>query len=173
MKKLLVVVLVLAAGAYVYLISLGIHRNVAVENGEQGGMLLVGNHHVGPYYTIGNVFEELQTFNPSGEFVGVFFDDPEVVPDDSCRSFAGWIVPSTAAGLELMGQHQHLRLLPIERRQSVYCDWEGGNMLGMLIGTFKAYPALGLAAEAQGWTGETVIAYEHYHEGQTRFVMQY
>jgi len=73
----------------------------------------------------------------------------------------------------VMGQNQGFRMLPIERRTSTFCDWEGKTMLGRLIGTTKAYPALGIAAEEQGWTGEKVIAYEQYQEGKTRFVMQY
>lgn len=173
MKKVIWIALALVGIAFAYLMSQGLYRSVEVQTGEQGGMLLVGLDHTGPYYSIGDVFESLRSDAGDAEFVGVYFDNPDLVPEDSCRSFAGWIVPSTAAGLEAMGRNHKLRMLPIERRPSTYCDWEGSGMVGILLGTFKAYPALGEVAAQQGWSGEDVIAYEHYTDGSTRFVMQY
>ena len=58
MKKIIWIALALVGTAFAYLISQGLHRSVEVQTGEQGGMLLVGLDHTGPYYTIGDVAKE-------------------------------------------------------------------------------------------------------------------
>ncbi len=63
---------------------------------ERAPLRLVGLWHEGDYHQIGRVFEkvmaaaEIESWPRSEAFtVGVYFDDPDVVPMDNCRSFAG------------------------------------------------------------------------------------
>ena len=63
---------------------------------EQAPLQVVGLWHSGDYNEIGRVFEkvmaaaEIESWPRSELFtVGVYFDDPDVVPAESCRSFAG------------------------------------------------------------------------------------
>jgi len=173
MKKVIYIAVGLAIAALGFLVSQGLLRSVTVEQGMQGGFILLGVDHTGPYHTIGDAFQELQQLYPEGEFSGIYFDNPDSIPADSLRSFAGFKV-TAAKGLQEMGEHHQLRMHNVEMRPAQFVDWEcGQNMVGILIGTFKAYPALGLACEAAGWTGETVIAYEEYTANGVRYVMQY
>ncbi len=174
MKKLLWVILVLFVGALGFLGTHGLFSSVAVQQGEQGGFVLIGLDHVGPYHEIGALFQELREEFPEGEFVGVFLDDPETIPEDSLRSFAGVKMNTAAEGLDQMAKHPKMRVQRIEKRPAHYVDWEGSrNMISIILGTMKAYPALSDACETTGWSGNTVVAYEAYSEGITRFVMQY
>jgi len=174
MKKLLIGLVVLALVGVGFLSTQGLFTSVEVKQGEQGGHFLVGKHHMGPYYTIGDVFTELHSQSPDAHFMGVYFDDPDTTPEDSCRSFAGWQVASAAAGLEWVAAHPDYSLFEIKKRRSMYCDWPHPQGLGMLMGTFKAYPALGEAAVATGdFTLEGMVAFEDYGEESMRFVMQY
>jgi len=173
MRKLLWIVLVLVALVFGFLVSQGLYTSVEVQQGEQGGFILLGMDHVGPYAEIGNAFTALKELHPDGEFSGVYFDDPETVAADSLRAFAGVRV-TTAEGLDQMAKHHTLRLHHIERRPSHFIDWpHGSNLVGILLGTFKAYPALGEASAATGFSGGDVIAYETYGPDGVRYVMQY
>ena len=48
MKKVLWIVLALVAIVFGFLISQGLYRTVEVEQGEQGGFILVGVDHAAP-----------------------------------------------------------------------------------------------------------------------------
>ena len=95
MKKVLWIVLALVAIVFGFLISQGLYRTVEVEQGEQGGFILVGVDHVGPYMEIGAAFAKVKTQFPDGELAGIYYDNPEFVPEDSLRSFAGVKVSAT------------------------------------------------------------------------------
>ena len=173
MKKALWVVLALVAVVYAFLISQGLYRTVEVKQGEQGGFILLGVDHVGPYMNIGTAFESLQAVFPEGDFAGVYYDNPDQVPEDSLRAFAG-IKVSATEGLELLATHPKMRLVEVANRPSFYTEWKASaGSLGMFLGIMKAYPALKGACEETGLCSENSIAYEDYSATGTRFVMQY
>lgn len=172
MKKVLWIVLALVAIVYGFLITQGLYRTVEVQQGEQGGFILVGIDHVGPYMEIGNAFAEVQAQFPDGEFAGIYYDNPEFVAEDSLRSFAGVKVSATD-GLEAIAAHPEFRLVEVEKGPSLYTDWSGGSgTVSMILGTMKAYPALKAACEETGLCSETSIAFEEYSDAGTRYVMK-
>ena len=70
--------------------------NRPIDIAERQPLRLVGLWHSGDYHEIGRVFEkvmaaaEIESWPRSAAFtVGVYFDDPDVVPLENCRSFAG------------------------------------------------------------------------------------
>ena len=173
MKKVLWIVLALVGIVYGFLISQGLYRTVEVQQGEQGGFILVGVDHVGPYMEIGSAFAEVQAQFPDGEFAGIYYDNPEFVAEDSLRSFAGVKVSATD-GLEAIAAHPEFRLVEVEKGPSLYTDWSGDSgTVSMILGTMKAYPALKAACEETGLCSETSIAFEEYSETGTRYVMTY
>ena len=173
MKKVLWIVLALVAIVFGFLISQGLYRTVEVQQGEQGGFILVGVDHVGPYMEIGNAFAEVQAQFPDGEFAGIYYDNPEFVAEDSLRSFAGVKVSATD-GLEAIAAHPEFRLVEVEKGPSLYTEWSGGSgVVSMILGTMKAYPALKAACEETGLCSETSIAFEEYSDAGTRYVMTY
>ena len=173
MKKALIVSGGLVLVVWGLLMSQGLYSSIEIEQGEQGGFILLGMDHVGPYQEIGSAFEALQLKFPEGEFSGVYFDDPATVSADSLRSFAGMKV-SAAEAIRQMGMDHSLRIFEIERRPAHFVNWaHGDNMVGIIIGTMKAYPALTVACEETGWSGESPLAYEDYSSEGIRYVMQY
>ena len=173
MKKALWIVLALVAIVYGFLISQGLYRTVDVQQGEQGGFILVGVDHVGSYMEIGTAFAEVQAQFPEGEFAGIYYDNPEFVAEDSLRSFAGVKVSATD-GLEAIAAHPGFRLVEVEKGPSFYTDWSGGSgTVSIILGTMKTYPALKAACEATGLCSESSIAFEEYSETGTRYVMTY
>ena len=173
MKKVLWIVLALVAIVYGFLISQGLYRTVEVQQGEQGGFILVGVDHVGSYMEIGGAFAEVQAQFPDGEFAGIYYDNPEFVAEDSLRSFAGVKVSATD-GLEAIAAHPEFRLVEVEKGPSLYTDWSGGSgTVSIILGTMKAYPALKAACEETGLCTENSIAFEEYSDAGTRYVMTY
>ena len=173
MKKVLWIVLALVAIVYGFLITQGLYRTVEVQQGEQGGFILVGLDHVGSYMEIGNAFAEVQAQFPDGEFAGIYYDNPEFVAEDSLRSFAGVKVSATD-GLEAIAAHPEFRLVEVEKGPSLYTDWSGGSgTVSIILGTMKAYPALKAACEETGLCTEKSIAFEEYSDAGTRYVMTY
>ena len=173
MKKVLWIVLALVAIVYGFLISQGLYRTVEVQQGEQGGFILVGVDHVGSYMEIGNAFAEVKAQFPDGEFAGIYYDNPEFVAEDSLRSFAGVKVSATD-GLEAIAEHPGFRLVEVEKGPSLYTDWSGSSgTVSIILGTMKAYPALKAACEETGLCSETSIAFEEYSDAGTRYVMTY
>ena len=173
MKKVLWIVLALVAIVYGFLITQGLYRTVEVQQGEQGGFILVGVDHVGPYMEIGNAFAVVQAQFPDGEFAGIYYDNPEFVAEDSLRSFAGVKVSATD-GLEAIAAHPEFRLVEVEKGPSLYTEWSGrSGVVSMILGTMKAYPALKAACEETGLCSETSIAFEEYSDSGTRYVMTY
>lgn len=172
MKKALWVVLALVAVVYAFLISQGLYRTVEVKQGEQGGFILLGVDHVGPYMNIGTAFESLQAVFPEGDFAGVYYDNPDQVPEDSLRAFAGVKVSATD-GLEAIAAYPEFRLVEVEKGPSLYTYWSGGSgAISMILGTMKAYPALKAACEDTDLCTENSIAFEEYSDAGTRYVMK-
>ena len=172
MKNVLCIVLALVAIVFGFLISQGLYRTVEVEQGEQGGFILVGVDHVGPYMEIGAAFAKVKTQFPDGELAGIYYDNPEFVPEDSLRSFAGVKVSATE-GLTAIAAHPGFRLVEVEKGPSLYTEWSGGSgVVSMILGTMKAYPALKAACEETGLCTENSIAFEEYSDAGTRYVMK-
>ena len=173
MKKVLWIVLALVAIVFGFLISQGLYRTVEGEQGEQGGFILVGVDHVGPYMEIGAAFAKVKTQFQDGELAGIYYDNPEFVPEDSLRSFAGVKVSATE-GLTAIAAHPGFRLVEVEKGPSLYTEWSGrSGVVSMILGTMKAYPALKAACEETGLCTENSIAFEEYSDAGTRYVMTY
>ena len=173
MKKLLWIVLALVALVFGFLVTQGLYRTVEVQQGEQGGFILVGVDHVGPYMEIGGAFAKVKAQFPDGELAGIYYDNPELVPEDSLRSFAGVKVSATA-GLEAIADHPGFRLVVFEKGPALYTEWSGGSgVVSMILGTVKAYPALKAACKETGLCTENSIAFEEYSDSGTLYVMTY
>lgn len=173
MKKILWIVLALVALVFGFLTSKGLYCTVEVQQGEQGGFILVGVDHVGPYMEIGGAFAKVKAQFPDGKLAGIYYHKPEFVPEDSLRSFAGVKVSATE-GLEAIAAHPGFRLVEIEKGPALYTLWSGGSgLVSIILGTMKAYPALKAACEETGLYTENSIAFEEYSDAGTRYVITY
>jgi len=156
----------------------GAFADVKVEQGNQGGYLLIGADHKGSYQKIGSVFSKVKEAQiahkmDSAMFVGVYYDDPGKVEEAKLRSFAGIVVKDSIDGLKLIKSNPDFHFVSIANRKSYYTELETSGMLSMIIAAVKAYPKLGEAITADRISPDSQgMAFEEYHEGFTRFVMQ-
>ncbi len=178
MKKVLIVIgAILLIFVAVYAFNGGFSK-ADVRMQHQNEMLIVGIDHKGAYKNIGGAFDKMTKIKEttkldSAIFVGVYFDDPKTVAEDSLKSFAGFTVPNMETGTAICKSNPGCYILPIEEGEAYVCDLKTSGTLSMIIAAMKAYPALGEAAEGLSSSKKVTHVYEMYLDGFTRFVMQF
>jgi hypothetical protein len=174
MKKILIALLALVLIAFVYLLTQGLMQRVHVEQRTMPGYRIVGVEHVGPYEKIGDSFERVHKIADENgvnvHMIGVYFDNPNEVSQDSLRSLAGLIV-SEADSMKLSAV-PGLKMLSIPPGNAAASTFETGGMVSMIIGAMKSYPELTEYVMAKGVAEDVVFVYEVYEEGKTEYVMQ-
>jgi hypothetical protein len=174
MKKVLIALLLLVFAVFVYLITQGLMQHVHVEQRAMPGYRIVGIEHVGPYEKIGDAFNRVHDFADKNgvavHMIGVYFDNPNEVPQDSLRSLAGLIV-SEADSIKLSAV-PGLKMLSIPPGNAAASTFETGGMVSMIIGAMKSYPELTEYVTSKGVAEDVVFVYEVYGEGKTDYVMQ-
>ena len=174
MKKLLLALLILVSPVIVYLSTQGLFRKVAIEQRTMPGFRVVGIEHIGPYEKIGDAFSKVhQIAEENGvpvKMIGVYFDNPNEVEEDSLRSLAGIIV-SEADSVKL-STLSHVKSLNIPPGGAAVSDFETDGMVSMIIGAMKSYPKLTEYVEEHGIAEDVNFVYEVYGEGRTEYVMQ-
>lgn len=178
LKYLTIGIAALGVTIFITLWRAGAFSEVNIQKGTQGGYLLVGADHVGSYQKIGSTFAKVKDAQiahkmDSSMFVGVYFDDPGTVEESKLRSFAGIVVKDSSEGNKLLKSNPDFHFVSIKQRNSYFTELKTSGMLSMIIAAVKAYPKLGeaissdrVSPNAQG------MAFEEYHDGFTRFVMQ-
>ena len=177
-KILTLVLLLLGALLFGTLAYNGAFQKVNVEKGTQGGYWIVGFDHKGSYQEIGPTFNKVRKMVnaeniDSNLYVGIYFDDPGKVEESKLRSIAGMIINDTTYLSKLKPNYPKLKLFSVPKSYSYFTELETKGMISMIIAAIKAYPALGesITKDKAAPNGQG-LAFEEYHTGFTRFVMQ-
>ncbi len=179
---LLVLVVLLALVAWN-----GAFASVNIKEGTEGGYRIAGYYHRGAYKNIGTTFGKVSALTEKafgkpakagedfvfagGEVLGLYFDDPKTVAEDSLRSFASVVVPTVADSLALVKADPSVVFLNIPKGDAYYCDLKTTGMMSMIIAAIKAYPALGEYVQQHPPKKTVTHVFEVYRQGYTRFVM--
>jgi hypothetical protein len=177
-KVLTLILLLLGAILFGTLAYNGAFQKVEIEKGTQGGYWIMGFDHKGSYQEIGPTFNKVRKMVDaekidSNLFVGIYFDDPGKVEESKLRSIAGMIIKDTAYLSRLKPDYPKLRIFSVPKSYSYFTELETKGMISMIIAAVKAYPALGesITKDKAAPNGQG-LAFEEYHSGFTRFVMQ-
>lgn len=174
-RTLLWFVILLCSAITGLLFYVGFFQSLEVQSGQQGGYLLGGFYHVGPYEQIGPTFERTHRIAdslgfPTDTLIGFYFSDPEVVPADSLESFVGALVASGDFAYVGNIDPGQLNLFPIYEGEALYVDFPRKNDLSMIVGAIRVYPFLTDEAAKRGF--EVGQVYEIYTESNIRYVFQ-
>lgn len=174
MKKFLIGLFILVSLVFVYLISQGLLQSVKVEQRMMPGFRIAGIRHIGPYEKIGDAFNQIHAVaDEQGvpvKMIGVYFDNPNEVVEDSLRSLAGIIVSEEdSARLSVLS---NLTFLTIPAGNAAVSNFETDGMVSMIIGAMKSYPTLTEYVAEKGLAEQVNFVYEVYGEGKTEYVMQ-
>ena len=178
MKKILLLVFIIIIAILGFLSYQGLWASANIEKSEEGGYLMIGMEHRGAYYKISNTMNRLEKEvteagieNPN--FAGVYYDDPDMVAEDSLRSFAAVIINNPADSAKLVSM-KGFKLVNIERGNALICDMKTHGMVSTIIAVYKAYPAFSAYFVTHPEEAKTIkYTYELYKEDTTRFVFQY
>lgn len=178
MKKLamaLGIVLVLILGVFAYS---GGFQSIEVKEGSSEAHLIVGFRHQGPFHEIGEKFKMAQDMGTQlmmyrDSAIGIYFDDPGEVAEDSLRSFAGIVVKDSTQAKAFMGyakgKGQEAILMRIEAGKTAYVNFQTNTALSYMIGPFKCYPAIGEYLMKKGDEGKKSV-YEIYTLSECTYV---
>jgi len=174
MKKFLIIVLLLISLVFIYVSTQGLFQPVVVEQRSMPGYRVVGIQHIGPYEKIGDAFNQMHSIAEEQgvpvKMIGVYFDNPNEVVEDSLRSIAGLVV--SEADSAKLSKLPDLRVLSIPPGNAAVSDFKTGSMASMIIGAMKSYPKLTEYVAEKGLTQRITFVYEVYGEGKTEYVMQ-
>ena len=153
---------------------LGAFAKLQINDSVQGGYVVAGYDHTGPFEKIGAAFKRAQTTADSlgissDEMVGIYYSNPEEVEEDSLLSYAGVVLGRTSENLGTM-DFADLRLERIPEGRALWIDFAKPNDLAIAIGALRAYPMLTKASIEAGL--EPGWVYEVHSEGMIRFVFQ-
>lgn len=178
LKKVLLSIAALVVLLFAFLVYEGLFAKTNIVTAEEGGYLMMGLDHRGGYHKIGDVFEKVkaqvsQSGIANAKYAGVYFDDPDTVPEDSLKSFAAVIVTSTQDSLKL-ASIEGFHAIQINRGKAMICDMESHGFVSQMLSIIKAYGAFGdyFTANPEEANGLKFV-YELYNEKGTRFVFQF
>lgn len=176
LKWLLVTVLVLAAISFVFLAYMGVLTKPSVSEAKMGPYLFAYEEYTGPYMNTGKVFDKVYRSLKSDGIettrgLGVYFDDPSVVPAEKLRSQCGSIIEDKDASRFAKVARKYL-IKRIKSSDSLVVEFPIRNSFSYMVGPMKAYPALGEYALAKGY--KVTGTYELYDmpAGKIFFVME-
>ncbi len=153
---------------------LGAFRTLVINDSTQGGYIVAGYDHVGPFEQIGPVFEHAHATTDSlgivaEEYIGIYYSNPDEVSEDSLLSFAGVVVGRSEEDLGTL-DFADLRLERIPEGRALWIEAPKPNDLAMIVAIMRAYPKLGEAAKQAGL--EPGWVYEVHTDSTVRFVFQ-
>ncbi|MFM1899383.1 MAG: hypothetical protein RL577_1623 [Bacteroidota bacterium] len=178
MKKLVIALGLLFAlllGLFAYS---GGFQSIEVKEGRSNAYLIVGFRHQGPFHEIGDKFKLAQDFGTQlmmyrDSAIGIYFDEPGKVAEDSLRSFAGIVVKDSTQAKAFIGfakgKGQEAVLMRIEAGNTAYVDFKTSNPLSYMIGPLKCYPAIGEHLMAKGDEAKKSV-YEIYTLSECTYV---
>lgn len=154
---------------------MGFFTQLEVIEQYEGGYLLGGFYHKGPYEQIGLTVEKVKKTAdslgfPTDTIIGCYFDDPNEIAPDSLQSFVGAILAS--GDFTLIGNIEpgNLDVHPIFNGSALTVDFPNTNSWSPMIGALRVYPYLTQEAEKRGF--ETGQVYEIYTSNSIRYVFQ-
>lgn len=145
---------------------IGFFKRLKIKDSEEGGFIVVGLEYTGRYSNTGklmlNVEEKIKTSKiTSNVGFGIYYDDPQVIQEDKCRSFIGHILEEKDYDKipELISVG--LKVDRIPKMKAVSTEFPLRNKMSYMIGPMKAYPAISKYMLKKGYrTSESMEIYD-------------
>ncbi len=159
----------------VFLANIGIFFTPVATEMVTGPYTFVYEEFIGDYKESGVVFDRIyKAMEDEGikteRGIGIYFDDPKVVPADKLRSHCGIIIEEKDLD-KVPELEKKFKVGQIEKAESVVVEFPIKGSLSYMIGPMKCYPVMGEYANEKGYNMTTT--YEIYDEASKKilFVM--
>jgi hypothetical protein len=171
MKSILVVIGVALLAIIGYLGYSGMFAKVQFTEQAFGGETLIYEEHIGDYSKVSTVMDELYRRLKEEDSIetevgfGIYYDKPGEVPKEQLRSEVGCVLPAQFVGrAEALKEKYNVKVYPV--RRSVVAELPYRNGTSIMLGVFKAYPALERLVEEKGYPHHAVM--ERYDQANKR-----
>ena len=168
MKKVITIILgtfvAVFVASLVFSAYMGMFSTPKATETETGPYTFVYEEFTGDYKKTGPVFDKIyKALEDEGiettRAIGIYFDDPAVVPADELRSQCGIIIEENDLH-KVQELEKKFNVGQIERCDSVVVEFSIKNSLSYMIGPMKCYPVLAKYAQEKGYNMTT--SYELY-----------
>ncbi|MBN2087648.1 GyrI-like domain-containing protein [Candidatus Peregrinibacteria bacterium] len=164
MRKIISIIVFIILLAIGFLGYMGLFGDINVVEKEVGPYIFAYEDFVGDYAKTGPVFDEINDnllLNgvETSQGLGIYYDDPEVVMKENLKSRVGAIVSEEQA-FQIDGRGLKHKIMTVDKFNAVTVEFPLKNMLSIIIGVKKAYPALSDYMDMKGY--KNAPAYEIY-----------
>jgi hypothetical protein len=156
----------------------GIFDKVKINEESDGGYILAGMDFKGPYSKAGKyvmeVGDKLKKYEiSSSRQFGVYYDNPDSVKPENCRSFIGSIIErnDTAKISELKSAGFKLDTIPVQT--SLQAVFPIKNSFSYMVGPWKVYPALSKYMKERNYTTDLTMEIYDNNKKEIIFLIQY
>ena len=142
---ILALILVIFLGTLTYL---GGFKKMTVDEVNMNQFFYMYKTHKGSYRKIGKLFKELNELKKSkklnsNNFIGVYYDDPNEIPEEQLRAEAGIsLLKNEYDEFQKNPEFDKFQFRIIPPADYVHTTFKYSNTLGMILAIMKAYPAL-------------------------------
>ncbi|MFH1369091.1 MAG: GyrI-like domain-containing protein [Elusimicrobiota bacterium] len=144
LKYFLGALVLIGLGVVLFLGYAGFFHNVAVTEGVAGPYTLVYQKASGPYQNCAKPMDEVYKWLKDNKIetakgFGIYFDNPQTVPQDKLRYIAGCIVDDKT---KLKGLKTDFIIKNFKATKSVIAVFPFKNTMSIIAGVMKVYPAI-------------------------------
>jgi len=167
--------LIISVGLLVYVWYLGVFNIMPAEEKIMGGYRMVGLEYAGPYSKTGNymrdVGEKLSSAGIHGkEGFGIYYDNPDLVPEDKCRSFVGVLLDDRDVIKTEQLKAEGFRIDSVPLKAAVVSSFPIRSSLSYMIGPMKAYPKLSRYMKEKNYAADLSMELYNKAEGKITFI---
>lgn len=157
---------------------IGFFKRLKIKDSEQGGFTVVGLKYTGRYSNTGklmlNVEQKIKKLKiKSNKGFGIYYDNPQVTPEEKCRSFVGRILEEKdyAKIPELLSIG--LKVDTIPRIKAVSSEFPLLNKMSFIMGPMKVYPAISKYMLEKGYKTSASMEIYDLKNKKISYIMQH
>jgi hypothetical protein len=178
LKKFFFLLLLVVFAIIVFAVYLGVFNEIKMEEKQEGGYVIAGYDVLGPYSMAGKSMSDVDVKVRNAGLqltmgLGIYYDDPKVVPPQKCRSFIGFILDKQSLNKITDLKTAGLKVDTILPASSVVAEFPLKNNLSYMIGPMKVYPVFSTYMNQKRY--KPALSFEIYDKLHDKivFVMQY
>lgn len=176
MKKAIIFIFILLVAALaMFLTYSGLFTDVKIIEKEVGPYKLVYENHIGPYYKIKDIQDKIYNTLLADHIIpergfGIYYDNPEDVPQDKLKSIGGCIVEKDDYSMleNLSGKY---KVKDYKQTRAIYTTFPFVNSFSIILGVMKVYPELFKYQQSKAYKQAPVLEIYDIPEKKIEFII--
>ncbi|MDD5571696.1 MAG: hypothetical protein PHD97_11165 [Bacteroidales bacterium] len=178
LKIISIVIAIIVLIAICFMWYIGFFTNVTITEKDAGGYKVAGLEITGSYSKVGptatDVDKKLRAMGiQCTKGFGIYYDNPQVTPEEKCRSFVGNILEEKDYGKIEELKTKGLKVDSVPLAKALVIEFPIKNKFSYMVGPIKAYPAFTKYMNKKGIKSKLSLEVYDTPNKKTIFVMQY